>query len=1620
MSSPLDNGIIRNSEPAQQAQYLRKQLESHSWQAISDHLIASIEVDSIPANVFHVWMSVCKDADAIVAALRQQDLSNCLRLTAIRRFGKFLRKDNSFAAIWSAVGGVGGLAKLMSAFSVQHVATMCETICFSSPARGAVAQRQQAITNLYKTLTGCGDQPNPDTRPLEGFYRRLLPACTVDTVINQTADRKPGRRIVLVHRSAYEQIAMTAMIAANESERKKIDEYTHLFDKNRRFALTVLDRVAEDPSVLHFNGDSIISNFVEPLLRRLCRVRDRQAIAHVLRVMLECAEKEPRVSAKVGASKLLHYAIFLWRHPHNEKDAEELLTSLVAFTKWKGVRRPTEAIRLLQKVETMRRFDLFRLILLHAPSLRVDIGLETEAEDKKIASLNVQWPIALFGIFDRLSALRLFRRFWRIIPEDKLTTHFQSMPAGMQYIGGKDMYTMSAALESQMTSYPDETAPWFIRVKNEASERKKKAANSREPEDRGRWASSALSLCIATNSLHLLHDTLAWARRFNRDPKTVISLYQSGPLLSSHDLLSGIPSHTKRNLPPLSEISDAVKKGNEVVSYMLETAAMGIQEPSFQVYNWISVTSLYQDVLTSRIGRTQKLQERHKISDEDIMNSIWKPTIEFLLKMERFLLQPENEKLCLQGVHGPFKFIQKWTVEATTSTCRFLDEMAEERNQLFVEIRPTLHPAVATLGKPWPRGLPVQALCPVPEKAKLGVPPMPYLDGRCRDVVFFDSSAFNNVPEDEDEEIREAIGPFQDSYKFAFQHYLRAAADEEDRDQRLRKAWSHVINMMPEARMSKTEAVDFWEHFFNSLGFEGVEDGLRRLGLTPDRKVAPLELPEPDVDGMPVEWTPWLAGKMAIQTTSKTLDPVCLDHMLRISDLHSSTIKEHFTTAWSHTRPTQPRIEEWSLASASKEASIAAAIAYINTQNGSDSSLTLKPFPTGADCRYPALYLDQEFLEAYKHDDARRPIDVLSSVGAHLPVSLVHRLAQSLMQRLESSEKKDPALLKTTMAVMKILVRSDRPRIASQLVQHIVLDRDDDSSWHRHLLNVGFLNQLPASDASAVVTDLSTEMSLRHKKLVEQNARKRAEKEQSAVLVSPPETQKGEKEAPVAHTRVSTIKMVAQVLEDADFIDQPTVCDVLGTLLNSSSHPDVRIAIADSLISMLGKTKQAKLKSRIYNALEKHVLPIASSINERTPPKEEEWLEAENGDGPLPEVYDAEPINQIPSLLSRLVAAADLWPKDSPEYHGWVTRILLPVFEESAAQNARWNALFVKRHKLGIAPQSLPAIPVKPELLLEFWGNIPQARNKSNLELFKQYLLANLRPDEGLEAARKAVREDSNLRSSNGGAHWLHLWGGATVHGKILPHFVRVLLEIDAKDEREAIEGVQAFTVQLLADSVSRSDLREFETIIGIIDAPKAKRQDQWRDNCLPVVEKAIGSVDELRTEQWQNDPHRKPDVLPRTMSAKRTMLKGKYSNRDRVLSKEEMDEFVGEYCDLIDELVAENEPYHDEWSGFSRLALWDLWRHEQYFAMAMALAPRINVRSPTLADYLKVQMTNDLIRPLLRSRPMPLGDEGIVPFRTVLNSWIATPAERIRVYGRELEKTLEDYLEEMAKEKEE
>ncbi|KAF7541957.1 hypothetical protein G7054_g204 [Neopestalotiopsis clavispora] len=1692
MSSFIDNKTLRNNNPAEQAQYLRKQLQSNSWELISDHLLRSIESGSVAPNVFHVWMGVCKSPDAIVAALRQ-NISNCARLTAIRRFGKWLRKDDTFAAIWDAVGGVQGLSELLSTFSVQHVSIMCDTICFSAPARGAKASRQQAITQLYDTLTGHGNMPNPDQRPLNWCYRRLLPTCTVDKVLEHTTKDKnhvPGRKFIAVHASSYEELALAAIFETDESKRKKITEYTHLFTNNRHFTMTVLDRIASDPSVLRFNGDRVISTLVGPALVRLHRARDRKAIAHVLRIALACADKEPKVAEKINASNLAFYAVYLWRRSPDDSTAKELLIKLIAFMPRKNCNVFRIPMQLMAGVEKRLRFDLLRLILLHTSTWNMDIDVETKADNDKIASLD-KWPVDLFSMLDRPSAVQLFRRLWRILPDDQFTVQGNGeLPRGVRSYTSKnynslDLHIVSASLESQLNPYPDEAAPWFFNVKKELAERKKQASNSRDPEERGKWAKSALDLCIAANSLNLLSETLLWARRYNRDHVTVERLYQHGPLSLDmvHDLLSGIPSHTRRELPQFADISGMVHKGNDIVLGLLETAGMGIQEPFFQTYSWYSVTRLRHEVLEQRISRTQALQKQHKISDGDIMHHIWEPTIQFLLKAERFLLQEENKELGLNSIFGPFNN-GWWTVEEpSSSTGMFLDELARRRDELWKEYRFTIHPATADIQDPWPRGLPVQALCARLSSKDFNMPSMPYLDSRCKNVVFCESNMMDETPakgSEDEEDIREAIGRFSDSYKFALSHYLYAAKGQADRDERLRKAWVHALGLFmkttipPERRMSDVMTVEFWKHYYCAkLNIPDMEKDLNRLGLLSDIKKHTIGLPEPDVNGTPVEWTPWLAGKRGPSNQPLRNKPeLCLDHALWNDAQNEATVYSPFVENVKCWTGPSTKLPDWSGLDAPtpqhEDALIAAAIAYINTKYGSDSSLLLKAFPEEAEPRYPGLYLDQEFLEAYKNENASRPITVLRGKGSRVPIGLLRRLAQSLMQRLDSAEKKDPDLLKTTMIVVKMLVSSDCPRAATQLVQHVVLDRDDDSSWHRHVLNIGFLHRLSSADAAAFVNELSASMHQRHEQVAAYHAKKRAEKEaskdESNNLEAAPETHKSEQHAPPAHTKVSTIKMVAQMLENPGFIDQSTTCDILGTLLNSSSHPDVRYAIVLSLISMLEKTKQSKLKSQIWETLEKHVLPIVSSINERTPPKEREWLEAEN-DGALPEVYDAQPVDTMPELLTCLVEAASRWKKESPEYNEWVTRILLPVSVRSAVENTRWSALFVKRYKLDVAVFSLPAIPVKPTLLFKLWSDIPQARNKANFELLRDYLLVKMRPDESLQAAIDKVKEDKDISRSNGGKHWLYLWDGTETgqdtlrataalrggrgrggfrarggrgRGAItlplssgrqgkktitsfselgavtvddLSQIFKVLLDIDSKDEPQSVERIQLFWAQLQTDCITSSDVGGFEKLTSVIGKPLHKKQNQWKNNCLPMLKKAIKDVEALRTVEWQHNRDRNPEVLPQSLGVKVMILEGVYPTLDQEPSREEMNKFVAEYCNLLDEKLVDNVPFHEEWHNFRNVVVRRFPREQSLF-VGLALAHGVNAQHPTLTDNLKITAIQELVQNFLRCKPREqLSQEDVDAMRELVEAWVNTPAEWVRGRGKDLENVLEAHL---------
>ena len=121
--------------------------------------------------------------------------------------------------------------------------------------------------------------------------------------------------------------------------------------------------------------------------------------------------------------------------------------------------------------------------------------------------------------------------------------------------------------------------------------------------------------------------------------------------------------------------------------------------------------------------------------------------------------------------------------------------------------------------------------------------------------------------------------------------------------------------------------------------------------------------------------------------------------------------------------------------------------------------------------------------------------------------------------------------------------------------------------------------------------------------------------EQSYVRVG--ESQPAPSAPPVSLVKVTTVKYLAQLLDNAAFISADAAVEVLVELFKAGTHRDIRLATLDSLLSLLNNmcsSADANWRSNalvdiIMEALET-VIPVVGSINERRPPREVDWVEA--------------------------------------------------------------------------------------------------------------------------------------------------------------------------------------------------------------------------------------------------------------------------------------------------------------------------------------------------------------------------------------------------------------------------
>ncbi|CRK22604.1 hypothetical protein BN1708_003545 [Verticillium longisporum] len=418
--------------------------------------------------------------------------------------------------------------------------------------------------------------------------------------------------------------------------------------------------------------------------------------------------------------------------------------------------------------------------------------------------------------------------------------------------------------------------------------------------------------------------------------------------------------------------------------------------------------------------------------------------------------------------------------------------------------------------------------------------------------------------------------------------------------------------------------------------------------------------------------------------------------------------------------------------------------------------------------------------------------------------------------------------MSSIVSVVLQVAHSDQPSLASPFIRDIIKN-GDDSSWHRRVLNKGFLQSLPATAAREFVEGMADAM---HELMKKQNARPWVEGQPPAI-------------------KVTTIKMMAQVLEGNLFLDPALSCRILVTLLAEARHIDARMTIVSSLLTtVMNPTCPSSLQSQIIEALEFHVIPIAAQLGERRPTTEGDWQSQT-----LPDVSGETPI------LDMLVDRTFAMPSER-KLRTDLLRIVTSILSQSASNNGRWVEEFLKRKNFTLTPgERLPVGPVSFKNIAFVFSACTTSMPLTLFDTLREVVLVNIAPSSTVENITEMVKSDSKLVNSNAGKHWLRQYDNKSeVLDFVLTRAIAVLGQKDFSTGGEVtVPDLQQFLLQpSIASEVDNFASRVSDLIDILLSRQLPYHDDFWllKDTVIKIANNLepldvafkLGRLDEVST----------------------------------------------------------------------------------------------------------------------------------------------------------------------------
>ncbi|KAF5674945.1 hypothetical protein FHETE_2696 [Fusarium heterosporum] len=617
------------------------------------------------------------DASEIVQELRQNHSAKT-RKYAIPKFIKALRRGDGFQPTWDAVGGASGLASTMANFSIKDLREMCKRLGCTASARHARHQRRAALDELVAILY----EGREDDRPLRHFYQGIIPGCSTELVQRFEKDKniewtpQQSRRLFLGHRAEHEFKFLDEIFSD-----KKLSFYPQrkLFLGNVAFTERILTTLLAADDKVYVPSD-LISELVMPLFKRLSKKRhlSEDTRNKYLDLVLRCVRKHKEVIAPqldLTHGSLLQYTVDRWggaaQGSDNKRQLEAYLVQAIELSMPEKMSSGFESTRSVictpRRLSQDDKYDFFRLLLLHTKDYRIDIENDSEQDLNRLKQFSRHaWPSSLFFDMDYKRSLILFEKLDRLFPQSEFLipgsdgTVLSQTQGRIKHSPSGDVEIVRALLVRKSKAQ-DEHPGWHDRTRALIDERKTNAQQSREAMERAYWAKSALHLCAAFGDLNTLRETVIWCRRFIKDSLTSSTLYVSSVFASREikELMCAMPNNRNVDSPEavVSFTASVAKKdielANQILIDLIETMAMAVREPGFKSKNWSWLLQLIRSVADRRMGwmdtffkNLAKCSKSDKERCErDLMDTIWKPTTDFLIQAGAVVRTPGNSAL---------------------------------------------------------------------------------------------------------------------------------------------------------------------------------------------------------------------------------------------------------------------------------------------------------------------------------------------------------------------------------------------------------------------------------------------------------------------------------------------------------------------------------------------------------------------------------------------------------------------------------------------------------------------------------------------------------------------------------------------------------------------------------------------------------------------------------------------------------------------------------------------------------------------------------------------------------------------------------------------------------------